>query len=60
MRRIQWGSIFDTYLASFCDEEGVQESNLTREEQAGLKSLKKRIKEGSLVICMNGITGKQC
>ena len=38
MRRIQWASIYDTYLASFCDEEGVQESNLTREEQIGLKS----------------------
>ena len=34
-----------------CDEEGVQEFNHTQEEQDGLKSLKKRIESGELVIC---------
>ena len=43
MRRIEWSSIFDKYLEEFCDEEGIQESNLTKEEQAGLKSLQKRM-----------------
>ena len=51
MRRIEWASIFEKYLEEFCDEEGIQESNLTKEEQAGLKSLQKRVKDGGLVIC---------
>ena len=43
--------MFDRYLEEFCDEEGIQESNLTKQELSGLKSLKKRVKDGGLVIC---------
>ena len=41
MRRVGWEA----------DEDGVQESILTKEEQHGLKSLKKRIKNGGIVVC---------
>ena len=34
-----------------CDEGGVQESNLTKEERVGLKTLKKRVGEGEIVVC---------
>jgi hypothetical protein len=43
--------VFDKYVEEFCDEDGLQESNLTEEETSGLKSLKKRVKDGSIVIC---------
>jgi hypothetical protein len=51
MRRVEWEAVYEEYIREMCDEEGVQESNLTREEEKGLKSLKKRIADGSLVIC---------
>jgi hypothetical protein len=51
MRRVQWSAIYDKYIAEFCDEEGVQEANLSVEEARGLESLKKRVADGSLIIC---------
>ena len=50
MRRIAWGAVFDQFIAEFKDEKGVRDDNLTKEEAAGLKSLKKRMSEGSLVV----------
>ena len=50
MRRIAWGAIFDQFIAEFKDEKGVRDDNLTKEEAAGLKSLKKRVGDGSLVV----------
>ena len=38
-------------MKEFCDEEGVQEANLSMEEARGLESLKKRVADGSLIIC---------
>ena len=50
-RRMEWIAIYDAYVKEFCDEEGVQENNLTESEARGLKSLKKRVAEGSLIVC---------
>ena len=50
MRKIEWGAIFDQFIAEFKDEKGVRDDNLTKEEAAGLKSLKKRVGDGSLVV----------
>ena len=50
MRRIAWGAIFDQFIAEFKDENGVRDDKLTKEEAAGLKSLKKRVGDGSLVV----------
>ena len=37
---------------------GQQRSNLTRSKRAGFKSLKERIKNISLIVCMSDKTGK--
>ena len=42
----------------FADEEGVQESNLTDAEGRGLASLKKKVKEGNLVIGQTHKSGR--
>ena len=43
--------MYDEYVREFCDEDGVQESNLTDQERRGLTSLQWRVADGSLVIC---------
>ena len=58
MRRLEWLSVYDQYLAEFCDEKGVQEDNLTPEEASGLKSLKKRVADGTLVISQTDKSGR--
>ena len=58
MRRLEWMAVYDQYVAEFCDEHGVQEDNLTPEEAGGLKSLKKRVAEGSLIICQTDKSGR--
>ena len=57
-RRMEWIAIYDAYVREFCDEEGVQEDNLTESEAKGLKTLKKRVAEGSLVICETDKSGR--
>ena len=42
-RRMTWKKIFWDFLNEMTDEEGVQESNLTKEEAAGLEKLKKKV-----------------
>ena len=49
-RRMTWKKIFWDFLNEMTDEEGLQESNLTKEEAAGLEKLKKKVKEGKIVI----------
>ena len=58
MRRVEWESIFDQYVREFCDEDGIQESNLTDSEARGLKTLQKRVREGSLIICETDKSGR--
>ena len=44
MVRTELRSCFRRYRRQNCDEKGNQESNITKEEMKGLKSLKKRFK----------------
>ena len=32
-RRVEWGKLFDDFMADFTDEKGVQENNLTNENE---------------------------
>ena len=58
MKRIEWTKIFTDYVEEMCDDEGVQESNLTEEEEEGLKSLKKRVAEGEIIVCQTDKSGR--
>ena len=58
MRRVEWESIFDEYVREFCDEDGIQESNLTDSEARGLKSLQKRVRKESLIVCETDKSGR--
>ena len=55
---LEWLAVYDAYLAEFCDEKGVQEENLTPQEARGLKSLKKRVADGTLVVCQTDKSGR--
>ena len=50
IRREIHKKVYDKYREENCNKYGEQRSNLTKEEQAGLKSLEKRIKERSLIV----------
>ena len=43
-------NIFNKYRAENCDVKGNQKNNLSKVEQAGLKSLEKKIKERKLIV----------
>ena len=58
VRRVEWLAIYDAYVKEFCDEKGVQEDTLTPAEARGLKSLKKRVADGSLIICQTDKSGR--
>ena len=45
-------------MREITDEKGLQESNLTAGEERGLKSLKKRVASGEIVICQTDKSGK--
>ena len=51
---------FREYVKEYCEEDGKQEANLTPAERRGLKSLRKRVKEGKIVIIPTDKTGKLC
>ena len=57
-RRVEWLKVFRDFMKEFTDEQGVQESNLTKQEARGLKKLQKRVKEGSLVIVKTDKSGR--
>ena len=57
-RRMSWKRIFQEFRNQYTDEEGVQESNLTPAEAKGLKSLKKRVKEGQIVVVKTDKSGR--
>ena len=48
--RMELFTLFSQYVGENCDSKGEQKSNLTRGEEEGLKSLRKRVKEGDIVI----------
>ena len=57
MLRQRLRGVFGQYVREKCGPRGLQKSNLTREEILGLKSLKKRFKEGEIVILPTDKTG---
>ena len=57
-RRLSWRKIYRDFKNEFTDEKGVQETNLTEEEARGLEKLKKRVKEGELVVVKTDKSGK--
>ena len=57
MMRQELKGVFERYTREKCGPRGLQKSNLTRNEILGLKSLKKRVKEGEIVILPTDKTG---
>ena len=55
--RIEAMGAFKNYVDNKCDKWGRQVSNLTKSEQLGLKSLKKRTEEGEIVVLPTDKTG---
>ena len=58
MMRTELLAEYRDYVRGNCDERGKQQSNLTREEERGLKSLKKRAKEGGITILPTDKSGR--
>ena len=58
LRRQTWRKIYQSFRDQFTDEDGVQESNLTVSEAMGLKSLKKRVANGELVVVKSDKSGR--
>ena len=50
VRRSVHARIYEDYRQEFCNKMGVQKTNLTEQEQRGLKKLQKRMKEEDLII----------
>ena len=48
--RVELKGVFSRYMAENCTKFGAQRSNLTRGELRGLKSLRKRVTEGEIVV----------
>ena len=58
IRREIHKKIYDKYREENCDKSGEQRSNLTREEQEGLKSLEKKVKDRSLIVIKTDKSGR--
>jgi hypothetical protein len=56
-RRMSWRKLYHDFRDQFTDKKGIQEKNLTAEEARGLKKLKKRVKEGELVVVKSDKSG---
>ena len=48
--RAELKNCFKQYMREKCDDEGRLESNITKNEMSGLKSLKKRVKNEEIVV----------
>ena len=57
-RRMSWKKIYRDFRGEFTDEKGVQESNLTSQEDKGLKKLRKRVQDGVLVVVRTDKSGR--
>ena len=57
MLRIELMGAFKNYMEEKCDKRGGQKSNLGASEKRGLKSLKKRVEDGELVVLTTDKTG---
>ena len=60
MRREIHTEIHNRYRQERCNKDGEQESNLTKDQQEGLKTLKKKIKDGEIVVLRTDKSGKLC
>ena len=50
--------IFRRYVKENCRKGGLQRSNLTKEQENGLRSLRKRVKDGEIVVLPTDKSGK--
>ena len=57
MLRIELMGAFKNYMVEKCDQRGRVKSNLGPSEQRGLKSLKKRVEDGQIVVLTTDKTG---
>ena len=60
MRRGIHSNIYKEHRKERCNKNGEQASNLTEEQQQGLKSLQKRIKDKEIVVLRTDKSGKLC
>ena len=60
VRETTYESVFKKYFRENCSEKGKQSPNLSKSEMSGLKKLKKRIDDGSIVIMESDKSGKFC
>ena len=58
MMRTELLAEYRDYVRGNCDEKGKQQSNLTREEERGLRNLKKRVKDGGITILPTDKSGR--
>ena len=49
---------FKKYQSKYCTGDGEQKSNLTNEELRGMRKLKKRVKDGEILILKTDKSGK--
>ena len=55
--RVEAMEVFRKYVREKCDSRGRQESNLTPAQRRGMKSLKKRVENGEIVVVPTDKTG---
>ena len=60
IRRQTQAKVFKEFVKENCDEKGRQKSNLTKQQTAGLKKLKKRMADGELIVCQTDKSGRLC
>ena len=58
VRREHFEEVFSEYCQEHCSEKGEQKSNLTFSQRNGLRKLKKRIKDGEIVVMLTDKSGK--
>ena len=58
VRRCKWLEIYNKYVKEFCNEKGEQAMNLTPAQKKGLAKLRKRTKEGEIVVVLTDKSGK--
>ena len=58
-KEFMWNETLERFISSNCDEKGNQRCrNTTREEQKGMKKIRERQKDGSIVISTTDKSGK--
>ena len=50
VRRAKYAQVCKEYIGKSCSEKGEQKQNITKDELKGLIKLKKRIKEGDVIV----------